>query len=234
MTGEDMLTFVPYNLHALERSENLLAWIRSWFGNESELLTPNDWFERGHDLEGGRYNKQGYWLHGIKEGKFIWAPPPAAADVCLEQLRIARIKRQSSTHLIVCPRLLTTEWRKQFQKAVDFYVEIPACCDYWPVCMCELLILGFCLPFCRSPPWQFRGTPKVLELVRKLRSVLQTDPMAVGNILQQFLLEAKRISSMPASLVWRMLYFTPRSEVSHSKVRGHERERKRSRKSSKD
>ena len=166
---------------------------------------------RGHDLEGGAYNAKGFWIHRERKGKFIWAPPPGAADVALERLRIARIKRQSSTHLFVCPRLLTTEWRKQFQKTVDFYVEIPACSDYWPVCMYEPLMLGFVLPYLRHPPWQVRGTPKVLSLVRKLRQMLQEDPMAIGNILQQFLLGTERLSTMSASMVWKLLYFQSRS-----------------------
>jgi len=32
-------------------------------------------------------------------------PPPAAADVALEQLRQARHKRQDSFHIFVCPKL---------------------------------------------------------------------------------------------------------------------------------
>ena len=146
MKGEEMLKFIPLHLNALERNESLLEWIRSWFGMEKECLSPEYWFVRGHDLEGGSYNQQRFWIHGIRTGKYIWAPAPASADVALEQLRIARIKRQNSTHVFVCPRLLTTEWRKQFQKAVDFYVEIPACSDYWPVSMFEPLILGNCFP----------------------------------------------------------------------------------------
>ena len=61
-----------------------MSWIRTWYGSESELLDANDWYERGHDLEGGSYNEEGYWVHGVKEGKFIWSLPPGAADVCLE------------------------------------------------------------------------------------------------------------------------------------------------------
>ena len=184
---------------------------------------------RGHALEGGTYNAKDFWLH--KERKGIIFCLPGVADVALEQLRIARIKRQSSTHLFICPRLLTTEWRKQFQKTVDFYIEIPACAEFWPVCMFEPLMLGICLPYLRHPPWQVRGTPKVLSLVRKLRQMLQEDPMAIGNILQQFLLAAKRISCMPEGLVWRMLYFTSRGKLPHTKVRGHDGQRKRSRES---
>ena len=68
---------------------------KSWFGAESELLEPEDWFEKGHDLTGG-YNKDGFWYTTARKGTFLWCLPPAIADVALEQLRIARIKRQQS------------------------------------------------------------------------------------------------------------------------------------------
>ena len=31
---------------------NLLDWIKSWVGNELEVLAPQDWFLKGHDLLG--------------------------------------------------------------------------------------------------------------------------------------------------------------------------------------
>ena len=81
------------------------------------------------------------------------------------------------------------------------------------ILVCSVM-LGICLPYFRHPPWQVRGTPKVFALVRELRKMLQEDSMALENILQQFLLGTKRISTMPASMVWKLLYFKPRGEFS--------------------
>ena len=50
MRVDEMLHYIPFNLDAIERSEKLLPWIWSWFGSESELLSHEDWFVRGHNL----------------------------------------------------------------------------------------------------------------------------------------------------------------------------------------
>ena len=76
--------------------------------------------------------RRGSGGRGIEPGCFLWTPPPAAADVALEEMRKARIKRQLSTHIFVCPRLLTTEWLKQCHKATDCLFELPVGFSVWP------------------------------------------------------------------------------------------------------
>ena len=113
-------------------------------------------------------NKQGYWCNRERQGNFVWEPPPAAADVALEQLRIAVIKRQRSAHVFICPKLMTCEWIMKFHKAVDFHIEIPAGSCYWSESLFQPLMLGVCLPYIKSAPWRLRRTPKMLELVRQV------------------------------------------------------------------
>ena len=156
----------------------------------------------------------------MRSGTFLWAPAPAVADVSLEQLRIARIKRQSSLHVFVCPRLLCNEWLKQMNKMSDFSFEIPVGSAMWPTNMHEKLIVAVALPFIRHPPWQLRGTPKVLRMVREVRGLLKTEPMAKGNILFKFLQLSRRFSSMPQDVVWRMLHFKSRDNFSCTQVGG--------------
>ena len=48
----NMLSFCPWHLNALKRSEFLKVWISSWVGNQAEFLEPSDWFVRGHDICG--------------------------------------------------------------------------------------------------------------------------------------------------------------------------------------
>ena len=126
------------------------------------------------------------------------------------------MKRQESTHIIICPRLLTAEWMRQFNKAVDFYIEIPAGCCCWPTNMFEPLILGVCFPYIKSPPWQVRRTPKVLAIVRKVCGMFKEENLDPGDILRKFCLELKRLRTMPADVVWRMLHFNAKSKISHS------------------
>jgi hypothetical protein len=102
MAGQSILDFVPLHLTALDRSDKLETWIRSWWDDERgvlETLTPEGWFEEGH-----------------KEGSFPWAPPPAAADVAGELLGEAKHKRPYCTHLVVVLRLMTGRWRQTLAK----------------------------------------------------------------------------------------------------------------------
>jgi hypothetical protein len=88
----------------------------------------------------------------IKEGKFIWALPVAPADVALEELRKSLVKRRSSTHIFIYPRLLTTEWRWQLNKTADLVIFVKAGTEFWPADMFEPLTIGFVFLFINSRP----------------------------------------------------------------------------------
>eukprot|EP00980_Cylindrotheca_fusiformis_P026529 scaffold16361_cov69-Cylindrotheca_fusiformis.AAC.2 len=127
MGGKPMTAFIPLHLSAFQRTPLLEPWVRSWVGNQAVFLTPDDWFLRGHDIVGGDHvpanpssGTVAFWT-----GVLVWSPPPAAANVALEELRKARIKRQVSTHIFLIPRLCTPSWLKQLFKAADLILEIP-------------------------------------------------------------------------------------------------------------
>jgi hypothetical protein len=208
--GADMLSFIPFQLSAIQRSPAVEDWIRSWLGEEAELLKPEGWFERGHGLLGGKIDSKGFWRHHYKPGKFIWAPPPAAASVAIEELRKARIKRQDSMHVIVIPRLLKPEWFRQLYKAADLVFDVPPGAHCWTKCMYEPLIIGVVFPYLRNPPWQLRLTPKMCSLERDMRRMWKEPGMDPGDLLCKFLLVYERLRTMPADVVRRVLFFESR------------------------
>jgi hypothetical protein len=212
--GDPMMTFIPLHQTAIERSPSLRAWLKSWGGDKLEFLDPRDWFTRGHDHSGySEKNPAGLVYPTIRQGHFVWSPPPAAAEVALEELRKARIKRQDSLHIIVIPRLMTPEWLKQLYKEADLLFTVDANCPEWPEAMFEPLIIAVCFPFLSVDPWQLKGTPKMLSMGRQLSGLSQESEVDRGTILRQFLLECSRLRSMPSDVVSRMLYFRSKREV---------------------
>jgi hypothetical protein len=75
LVGLKMLDFIP-----------LKPWLLTWMGTKTEFLMPEGWFTRGQDLYGGCCNRDGFWQHKTVPGHFVWALPPVAADVALEEL----------------------------------------------------------------------------------------------------------------------------------------------------
>ena len=72
-----MTAYVPLHLGPLDREPQLKGWLESITkGLNPTFLEPSDWYEKGHG-----------------QGMFVWAPPPAAAKVVVEQLGRARLKR---------------------------------------------------------------------------------------------------------------------------------------------
>jgi hypothetical protein len=227
--GKAMMTYIPFHLDSIQRSPLVEEWLKSWLGPDAEILSPEGWFERGHDILGGKMDSKGFWRHEIKSGTFVWNPPPAAAAVALEQLRIARIKRQDSLHVFVCPRLMKPEWFRQLYKASDIVFDVPVGSPCWPVNMFEPLIVGILFPFISKPPWQLRGTPKMFYLGRRMREVWDSEKVDSRNILREFLLEFERLRSVPADVVRRMLFFESNHPVPDQKQsRRSGRKRKRS------
>jgi hypothetical protein len=214
MAGVNMLTFIPIYLSAVERSPTLLDWIRTWTGPTLDPLTPTDWFQKGHDIRGwAKQPDEPFQRPVLEAGVYGWFPPPAAADVALEQLRLSRLKRQNSSHVFVCPRLLRPLWRKQFSKACDLIFKIPPGAPGWPAEMFEPLLIGVCFPFLRSKPWQFRGTPKISSVARKLHGMRQDVELDRGPFLRKFWNIAHRLLTLPEHMVSRVLFFERRDPV---------------------
>ena len=149
MAGRQMLSFIPLATSALERQPNLESWLHSWIeasGLEVSILSSEDWFELGHDIIGYEANVDGMDVPITKAGAYVWEPPPAAADVAIQEIRKARHKRQASVHVFVCPRLMKPRWYRQAMKADDLVFELPAGHSCWSTDQHEPLIVVVCFP----------------------------------------------------------------------------------------
>jgi len=95
---------IPLNQSAIQRSPKLVEWIKTWIYPEHIWLQPENWFVEAYDLrfEGPRHSIK------IEYSTYI----SAIADVALEQLREARLKRQRSFHVMLIPRLFFGLWRR--------------------------------------------------------------------------------------------------------------------------
>jgi hypothetical protein len=177
-------------------------------GADLIFLKPEGWFERGHDhVAEGSIGWDGHWRPTIRTGKYVWAPAPAAAWIAMEELRKARIKRQSSTHIFVCPRVMTPEWLKQLNKASDVVITVPVGHPAWPNKMFEPVLIGLVFPFVRHDPWQLRGTAKMYSLERKLRGLWKEESFLEGSsLLRKFCQQCWGLESMSPSMVSKLLH----------------------------
>ena len=152
LKGKSMLSFEPLHLSVLDRESSFKQWVHAWaqhlgHGESVEFLEPKDWVERGHDINGYTTNIDGVTIPSYKSGIFVWTPPPAAALWALEELRQARFKRQSSTHIYIVPHLLKQEWNRQLFKTADLIIHIPIGHPHWQTTNHESLTLAICFPF---------------------------------------------------------------------------------------
>ena len=213
--GQSMLEHCPWGTSAISASEHLLEELRTWNKKVLTRLEPCDWFDLGHDIQAWRLGTNGLKYPYTRAGYYLWTPPPCAADVAVEQLRIARTKRKASWHLMVVPRLMTPLWLKPLYKVADIVFNIAPVHSYWSAYRHEPLIIAFCFPFLSFRPYQLRGTPKMFGMARELSKVYKTPAVAGRNLLQQFLLEMERLESMPRSMVWQLLYYNKCTPFPH-------------------
>ena len=172
MAGARMLEFVPLHLNAIERSDTLRGWLKTWIPRNSEILTVEQWFTLGHGACGGNKNADNVWMPNYIHNCKVRVPAPVAAFKAMSELVRARHMDPYTSHIITCPRLMTHQWRKTLMKTADlvFYVSA-GFRNYWPTHMYEPLMFGILLPFRKHPPWQIRQSEYVLGVERELREV---------------------------------------------------------------
>ena len=139
--------------------------------------------------------------HPLTKGVYVWALPPAAADVAIEQLRVAQGKRKASVHIVVIPKLMTPIWLQGLNKVVGMSFVVAPVHSYWGKEQHKKMIVAFVFLFLPYRPWQLRSTPKMLSMGRELSKVLKTPEVAGRNLLRNFLLEVRSFPTMPSRMV---------------------------------
>ena len=124
--GKHMLYLCPLVKSCMEAEPELKPGMKSWLLKDTIFLTHKDCLVRGHDAVGGTVDPKGIWKLVLQCGVYVWIPPPAAAEVCLEELRKARMKQKTSMHVVVIEKLFTPMWLKRLNKAADCIFIIPA------------------------------------------------------------------------------------------------------------
>ena len=118
---------VPLNLGLHQRSPEMMRWLCEVFEvAQDNVLKPDDWFEKGHNVVGWERRGVSAWYQKIKASTFLWTPAPAVVQYAVEQLRKAWHWHQASMHVVAIPRSFTLLWRKQLYKVAALVFEIPA------------------------------------------------------------------------------------------------------------
>ena len=126
------------------------------------------------------------------------------------------MKRKDSLHIIIIQKLFTTNWLRQLNKIADCHFLVPPIHYFWRPKNYENLVVALVYPFLPFRPWQLQGTPKMFSVGRELCQMFKSADLDSRNILCKFLLECREFSSMPADVVWRMLYYRNDTPFSRS------------------
>lgn len=210
MKGDRLSAFIPLHLSALARQPGLKTWIRSFVlpsnvREEIIFLDYEGWFERAHDIVGGGKNGDGIWIPRYTTATYVWTPPPAAAQIAVEQLRRARLKRESSTHVFVVPRLMSPEWRRQLFKVADLCLELPFDKHWTKAEQHEPLTFAVVFPFLSHSPWQLKRTQAFLALDNVLRGLWKDGEVSAGHLLHKLFRIQRGLSDLSPGVVRRML-----------------------------
>ena len=124
----------------------------------------------------------------------------------MAELCQARLKWQQSFHIVLIPKLMQTEWRRQLYKGADMVFDLPVGHEIWPSSMHEALTVALFFPFLNRAPWEFKKTRHMVEMGRLLPQLFKESPALAGAVLSELCALTRRLDSMPLGDVRRVLY----------------------------
>jgi hypothetical protein len=141
-----------------------------------------------------------------RQGRFVWFPPPVIADSVLEQIYKAQQKRpQTSAHLFICPRIMTSGWRNKLFKAATFSFNVPITSSIWGPDMYEPLIVSVCLLLSKHRPWYLQTTKLMGDVERSLRGMQSFSETRAVSILRELCEQTRRVETLSSSVVRQVL-----------------------------
>jgi len=170
MAGEDFLKHIPLNETAVERQPELGRVIKGWSDHAWELAHPEDWF---HET---RVRHETNW---------IWSPAPCLARIALDELCETRHMFPYSSHIFVCPALMTGEWRKDLGKVSDVMFTVPAGSTIWNKDQFEPLIIAFVCPLMDRYPWSVGRLASLDQWHSKLSALFQGDKEVIRGHMRK-------------------------------------------------
>ena len=64
-------------------------------------------------------------------GRWVWAPPPCLAKIAVDELCEAKHTLPGSSHVFICPAVMTGYWRKTLGKIADTMFTLTAGLVVW-------------------------------------------------------------------------------------------------------
>ena len=92
----------------------------------------------------------------------------------------------ATSHIFVCPAVMTAYWRKMLGKIADTMFTIKAGTSLWPSNMFEPLTIAFIKPLLSKSPWKVGRLPSVVEWESDVRQVQFKDQADVRCHMRKF------------------------------------------------
>ncbi len=166
MSGQDPLSFVPFNKGADERlGGQVSTWVHSWWrtrkgsnfgGFGVEFITKDNMFE----------------LRGL-QGARLWMMPLVAMEVAMELLCGNCLAHPQWPHVFVVSCLMIHFWRKDLMKSTNLFFTVPAEVHFWAASQFKPLIFAIVWPLSHvakhTGPGVAKGTPERERTEQALR-----------------------------------------------------------------
>mmetsp|Transcript_5668 Transcript_5668/g.8703 ORF Transcript_5668/g.8703 Transcript_5668/m.8703 type:complete len:213 (+) Transcript_5668:195-833(+) len=177
-TGVLQRDYIPLADYAFKGHKPLEQWMQEALpGDDWIFLKEEDWSRKAYqDLK----------------GKYVWSPAPCVPDACLEQLCEVQHIHPESSHVFVCPTLMTYNWQKQLRKLADVQTTVKEGSPIWPVDMLEPVTISLVSPLLSNRPWKMSRTGFVASWESDLQRVYRSCAKTAGRYMREFWVEAWR------------------------------------------